>query len=181
MALDEKKKEIVGSNFFKSLTQTNKLLFKSASITEVYSETNVYSKKDETYYNPLFKSFSFKYDLIINIILTSILNSQTVTNTLIQTDKFEYDTPKEREIPMKRFGERKLRLKMQLKVFKNGKLIRYTTKQKKSAIFKEISVLQAQNPDKWSIRAIYGKAKTADGSIHVIENAGEYETSRELL
>lgn len=82
---------------------------------------------------------------------------------------------------MKRSGNRKLRIKMQLKVYKNGRVIHSATKQKKSAIFKEISVFQAKNPNKWFIRVVYGKGKTTNGEIDEIENAGEYESVEDLL
>lgn len=82
---------------------------------------------------------------------------------------------------MKRFGNRKLRIKMQLKVFKNGKVTHSTTKQKKSSLFKEISVSQSTNPNKWFLRVVYGKGKTINGDINEIDNAGEYESPEDLL
>lgn len=82
---------------------------------------------------------------------------------------------------MKRFNQRKLRIKMHIEAWKNRKLILSTTKQKRSSIRKEISVLQSQNPDKWSISVNYGKTRMADGSVKAIKNAGEYGTSQELL
>ncbi len=81
---------------------------------------------------------------------------------------------------MKRFSNRKLRIKMQLKIFKYGKVIHSSTKQKKSAVFKEIKAFQSQKPDKWGIRVVYGKGMLADGKIDEIENAGEYESIEDL-
>ncbi|MBI2662400.1 hypothetical protein HYX11_02995 [Candidatus Woesearchaeota archaeon] len=82
-ASNKKKEEIVGVNFFKSLTQTDKLLIKSASITEVSpKEDRDHNNSFNRYYLPLFK---FPFDnKLMNIIITSILNGQTVTNTIKQ-------------------------------------------------------------------------------------------------
>lgn len=82
---------------------------------------------------------------------------------------------------MKRNIHRKLRLKLQLAGFKNGKLIHKTTKRKKTAILKEISVLKTQNPNLWTIRAVYGKAMNVWGEHTVFSNSGEYKSLPELL
>lgn len=82
---------------------------------------------------------------------------------------------------MKRFGKRKLRLTMQLKAFKNGQVIYHATKRKKTAILKEISVLQPQNPDMWILRVVYGREITEDGSIQIFDNTGEYNNPADLL
>jgi|GEM_PF-1536780 len=82
---------------------------------------------------------------------------------------------------MKRFGKRKLRIKMQLTVFKSGRMTYRTTKQKKASIFKEIRVFQTQNPNKWLIRVVYGTAKNCSGEIAEVCNAGEYATVEDLL
>lgn len=82
---------------------------------------------------------------------------------------------------MKRLGKRKLRIKMQLAVIKDGRVIRRTTKQKRTAIYKEIREFQTQKPSKWQICVVYGKAKTASGEIAEIDNCGEYRTVSELL
>lgn len=81
---------------------------------------------------------------------------------------------------MKRFGKRKLRLTMRLTVTKNGKVIRRTTKQRKTAIYKEIKAFQTQNPDKWSLCVVYGKVKQPNGKTEEITNSGEYTQESDL-
>lgn len=82
---------------------------------------------------------------------------------------------------MKRIGKRKLRIKMQLTIIKSGKVIRKTTKQKRTAIYKEIRMFQTYKPNKWRVRVVYGKAMTVSGKTTEIDNCGDYVTVDDLL
>ena len=82
---------------------------------------------------------------------------------------------------MKRIGNRKLRVKIQLIVFKKNKPIHRTTKQSKAAIYKEIKVFQTQKPNKWAINVYYGAIKNKGGSKTNLCNCGEYRTLTDLM
>lgn len=82
---------------------------------------------------------------------------------------------------MKRLGKRKLRIKMQLTVTKNGLVVHRTTKQKRTAIYKVVRLFQTQNPDKWLLCVVYGKAVDVSRNITEIKNCGEYCSVEELL
>ena len=70
---------------------------------------------------------------------------------------------------------------MQLKVIKDGVVIRRTTKQKRTAIYKEIRLFETQNISKWMLCVVYGKGNDVNGKVIEIKNCGEYSTANELL
>ncbi|MBI2662399.1 hypothetical protein HYX11_02990 [Candidatus Woesearchaeota archaeon] len=76
-----KKEEIASTHsyFFDSLAKTNKLLIKKAVLTEVFSD------KEKQYYNSMFKLPYTSRDCL-NIIVTSILNGNSVADTLARYD-----------------------------------------------------------------------------------------------
>jgi len=82
---------------------------------------------------------------------------------------------------MKRLSNRKLRLGLMLKIFKNNGSISSTKKQKKQTFLHLIEAIPASEVKNYYLRVTYGKFLDVFGKMETFFNDGEYETKKDLL